>query len=78
VNETRQLASVLFASDWATPAAILVALIDDPALEVLPSDRCHVRTLHACGCLSGGVATPLGRRVGLVLCNKHGMRAWVP
>lgn len=75
MSAARQIADALFADAWATPAAILVALIDDPTLEVLRADLQHVRTLHARGCLRDGAPTILGRRVGLVLCNVHGLRA---
>ena len=72
----RQLAVALVEDTWATPAAILVAKIDDPQLEVLHADIAHLRTLERAGCLLKGNVTPLGQRVGMVLRAEHGIQPW--
>ena len=72
----RQLAAALAEDAWATPAAILVAKIDDPQLEVLRADFAHLRTLERVGCLWQGHVTPLGQRVGMVLRAEHGIQPW--
>lgn len=76
MTEPARIAEILYADSFATPAAILVALIDDPSLRVLPPDRAHLGTLRALGCLGNTAPTPLGRRVGLILCNAYGLEAW--
>jgi hypothetical protein len=45
------IAAQLYAASFATPAAILVALIDDPSMPVLTADRHHIGTLRERGCL---------------------------
>lgn len=72
----RQLAAALVQDTWATPAAILVAKIDDQQLEVLRADMVHLETLERAGCLRKGHVTPLGQRVGMVLRAEHGIQPW--
>jgi len=74
--DARRVAQALMDDSFACPAAILVALIDDPSLAVLPADRRHLLTLRRRGCIGLSGPTPLGQRVGLVLRNVHGLEAW--
>lgn len=76
MSDARNLANRLVIDTFATPAAILVALIDDPSVEVLSDDARHVQTLIAVGCLSDGRVTPLGQQVGTVLRTAHGLKPW--
>lgn len=76
MTDVWRIAQTLMDDSFACPAAILVALIDDPAMAVLPADRHHLVTLRRWGCLGSSGPTPLGQRVGLVLRNVHGLEAW--
>jgi len=70
-----RVAAALMSDTWACPAAILVALVDDPSCEVLPGDAAHLGTLGQRGCLSGDKVTPFGQRVAMVLRTQHGLQA---
>lgn len=76
MNHPARIAEILYEDSFATPAAILVALIDDPSMAVLRADRNHLQTLQRRGCIGIAGPTALGRRVGLVLRNVHGLEAW--
>ena len=76
MNHPARIAEILFEDSFATPAAILVALIDDPSMAVLRTNRHHLQTLQRRGCIGIAGPTALGRRVGLVLRNVHGLEAW--
>lgn len=76
MNDPTRTAQQLMDDSFACPAAILVALIDDPKLSVLNEDIAHLGTLSRLGCLSDGKVTPYGQQVGTVLRNVHGVQAW--
>lgn len=76
MNQPARIAEILYEDSFATPAAILVALLDDPSMAVLRADRHHLQTLQRRGCIGLAGPTALGRRVGLVLRNVHGLEAW--
>jgi len=61
---------------FACPAAILIALVDDPDLVVRSQDIAHLGTLERRGCLSAGKVTPFGQQVATVLRTVHGVQAW--
>jgi hypothetical protein len=52
--------------DW-TAAAILVAMHDDPTVDILPGDDFYVGELETLGCLAGGAVAPFGRLVAACL-----------
>jgi hypothetical protein len=75
MTQPARIAEILYEDSFATPAAILVALIDNPSMAVLPADRHHMLALRRRGCIGLSGPTALGRRVGLVLRNVHGLEA---
>jgi len=76
MNEPDRIAAILVEEAFATPAAILVALIADERLEVLPEDLGHLGPLQRMGCIDNFAPTPLGQRVGMVLRATHGLEPW--
>lgn len=67
MNEPQRIADVLTGSTDLCAAAILVALHDDPGVEILPTDARRLDELLDMGCVSGSGITPLGARVAMVL-----------
>lgn len=76
VNDATRIAGELMDDTFACPAAILVALVDDPGLVVLQNDRRHLETLTRRRCLAGSRVMPLGRRVATALRPLHGLQPW--
>ena len=76
MKDAHRVAQTLMEDSFACPAAILVALIDDPELVVLRQDIAHLGTLERKGCLSAGKVTPFGQQVATVLRTVHGVQAW--
>ena len=76
MTDARRIAQTLIDDSFACPAAILVALIDDPSMAVPPADRHHLLTLRRRGCIGRSGPTPISQRVGLMLRNVHGLEAW--
>jgi hypothetical protein len=55
--DARRIARALMDDTFACPAAILVALVDEPRLTVLRQDIAHLGTLERHGCLLAGKVT---------------------
>ena len=70
MSESIRIAGELLSEPPLLCAAILVAMYDDPKLEILPEDRPAMAQLRAKGCIEHGRITPLGSEVALALRRK--------
>lgn len=67
MSQAAELAAFLTEGDDLTAAAILVALHDDPTLEIQDEDAEVVARLEALSCVAAGGLTPLGAQVAMRL-----------
>ena len=61
MSHPARIAEILYEDSFATPAAILVALIDDPSMAVPPENRHHMLAL---GTVAASACLALRRWVG--------------